>query len=448
MTTFPFTFEQNFLRGQHETDGSTAGFGQRPISSGALRVRGPLDPSRLDAAIQDAVGLHPQARAAVRPEGQEIRASATVRVEELGLVADADTVHDDTMPDDTMPDDAADGRDRAAEEFVAACESHPFSERDFPPLRAYLGRFDDDDAVLVLVGFLPLIDVWSIELLLRDITRLYAGETVAPPPSYADYAAQQSTASTGSTWADRLAGAEAHVLESDHPAAEHPSGTTRVDRFPVDATISGGIQRLAEESRSSAYMVLLAAHAVELARTTGRRRGLVWMLTAGPGRRDDKWTDTVGYFANMCPLPVGLDGCDTFRDAVSAVRAAALESLTHEIPFVELLTIAGPQLAKLERPGMVVPGFAMFQSPAGAQLAEAGEVRFDAVHRVRSQDAGPGIPDDAILWTIERGSDGTVYYALSSSADRWEAPSVRAMAEGFARSLSALVTAPDQPIDL
>lgn len=172
------------------------------------------------------------------------------------------------------------------------------------------------------------------------------------------------------------------------------------------------------------------------------------MLTAGPGRRDDKWADTVGYFANMCPLPVDLAGCSTFRDAVLAVRGAALRSLTHEIPFVELLAVAGPQLAGLERPGMVVPGFAMFQSPAGAQMADAEGVRFDSIHRTRSQDAGPGIPDDAILWTIERGSDGAIYYALSSSVDRWAAPSVRAMAEGFTQSLDALVAAPDQPIDL
>ncbi|MBO0611204.1 condensation domain-containing protein [Myceligenerans salitolerans] len=431
MTSFPFTFEQNFLRGQHETDGSTAGFGQRPISSGALRIDGPLDTGRLATAIQRAVELHPQTRAAVHPDGQEIRATAAVRIEERGLDAD---------------DLAPDARDRAAEEFVAACEESPFSERDFPPLRGYLGRFDENDAVLVLVGFLPLIDVWSIEVLLRDVTRLYAGEDVAAPPAYADYAAQQDAVSQDSGWADRLSGTEAYVLESDRPAAEHPSGTTRVDRFALDASVSAGVHRLAEEARASGYMVLLAAHAIELARATGRRRGLVWMLTAGPGRRDDKWADTVGYFANMCPLPVDLEGARTFRDAIRAVRGAALESLTHEVPFVELLGIAGAQLAGLERPGMVVPGFAMFQSPAGSQLVTAGDVRFAGIHRVRSQDAGPGIPDDAILWTIERGSDGAVYYALSSSVDRWEEPSVRAMAEGFTQSLGALVAAPDQPV--
>ena len=30
-TRFPFSLEQEFLRLQHENDGSSAGFGQRPI---------------------------------------------------------------------------------------------------------------------------------------------------------------------------------------------------------------------------------------------------------------------------------------------------------------------------------------------------------------------------------------------------------------------------------
>lgn len=438
-TTYPFSVEQAFLRGQHETDGSSAGFGLRPISSGAWRLRGPLDRARLQRALDAVVRRHEALRVQIVRTGDEwghlVRPSLSVEpVLEQVPVVDSD-------------------RDLAVEHFVAACETHPFPSSAPAMLRVHVGELAPDDAVLVLVGFLPVVDVWSIGVVLRDVVRVYADPLLADDPSwlaaipsYREYAAGGAPAAESDLawWRERLGGYVPFALTSDRPPADPPSGTTRVDRFRLPAGTADAVTGAARHARATPYMVLLTLHLLQLTAVTGRPRGLVWMLTAGPGRRTERWEDVVGYFPNMCPLPVDLTGCATFTEALDRVRSAVLASFRHEVPFVQLATGAGEQIAALEQPGLVVPGFAMFQNPAEAARHEVDGLVVETVRRRLDQDAGPGIPDDAILWTISQGSGFD--YALSSSVDRYDRTTMRALADDFVRGARTLLSEPDGPL--
>jgi condensation enzyme len=437
---FPFSLEQEFLRLQHENDGSSAGFGQRAISSGGWRVSGPLNIDVLTAALEDVIARHEPLRTAVVPAGegwlQEVRDEGFARLTVVEI------------------QDTGEPREVQAERFLNEVESGTFNAGEPPLLWAFVGRFDQEDAVLALVAYLPLIDVWSIGLILREIATCYAersaGRTpsLAPALQYREYVAAQgsSPAASFEYWRARLDGAKAIALTADRSPADVPSGTTRVDRFSIEADLGSQALALGRSMGCSPFMVLFSVHLIQLHRLTGIADGVVWTLTSGAGRRQEHLANTVGYFVNMSPLRTDIAGCTTFRAVAERVRASCISAYPNEVPFVQLAQEAGASIAALEQGGMVVPGFALFQNPAERHRQSAGEVSFTSFPRRLSQDAGPGIPDDAILWTIEIEPSGELIYAISSSTDRYDSKTTRAMAEEFRQLFRNAVTMPDCPL--
>jgi hypothetical protein len=442
---FPFSIEQEFLRLQHQEDGSTAGFGPRPISSGGWRLTGPVDPDVLRAALDDVVARHEPLRTMVVRGGdgweQEVRDPCPARLEVRDLGADPA------------------GRDVRAERFLDEAESGRFDAAELPLLWAYLGRFDDRDAVLVLVAYLPLIDVWSLGVVMDDLAACYAARLAGgrpdlpDAPRYRDYVrrSEQEAAAGGADrsfeyWSARLAGARPVVIAADRPPNPDHPGVTRVDRFQIDAGLGSAALRLGRETGSSPFMVIFAAQLVHLQRMTGISDGVVWTLTPGPGRRHEWAEDTVGYFVNMSPLRTDISGCVSYRDVLTRVRATCLEAFPHEVPFVRLAQRAPEIVTGLEQGGMVVPGFAVFQNPAASKTRTAGPVEYAPVRRRLSQAQGPGIPDDAILWTIDVDPDGEIFCAVSSSTDRFEQSTMDRMLADFRDLFAAALADPDAPL--
>ncbi|MFG3643068.1 condensation domain-containing protein [Micromonospora sp. NPDC047762] len=442
---FPFSIEQEFLRGQHQEDGSTAGFGPRPISSGGWRLTGLVDADLLRGALDDVIARHEPLRTMVirGADGweQEVRDPCPARLQ----------VHD-------LGDDP-DGRGVRAERFLDEAESGHFDADELPLLWAYLGRFDDRDAVLVLVAYLPLIDVWSLGIVMDDLAACYAarlagGKPDLPdPPRYRDYVRRtEGDAAAGGSdpsfeyWRERLAGARPVVIAADRPANPDHPGVTRVDRFQIDARLGSAALRLGRATGSSPFMVIFAAQLIHLQRMTGVSDGVVWTLTPGPGRRHEWAEATVGYFVNMSPLRTDISGCVTYRDVLARVRATCLEAFPHEVPFVGLAQRAPDVIAGLEQGGMVVPGFAVFQNPSASKTRSAGAVEYAPVRRRLSQAQGPGIPDDAILWTIDIDPDGEIFCAVSSSTDRFEQATVDRMLAEFRDLFGRVLADPDAPL--
>ncbi len=94
----------------------------------------------------------------------------------------------------------------------------PFELGAGPPVRARLVRYGDDDHLLLLTLHHIVADGWSLGVIVRDFTRLYAayaqGETAALTPlaiQYADFAAWQRrdgvSAPSLAYWREKLSGA-------------------------------------------------------------------------------------------------------------------------------------------------------------------------------------------------------------------------------------------------
>ncbi|MFD2762685.1 condensation domain-containing protein [Micromonospora eburnea] len=434
---FALSRQQDFLR--MVDGGNDAGpFGPRYTIVGGWRVSGPLDVEVLRAALADVVERHEALRTSiVREPGnvhQRVRPPRPPRldVEDLPLVPAE--------------------RERHAEILLNEMESRPVPMDDNPTLRALLGRFDADDAVLVLAAHHTGVDGWSIQVVLRDLALCYAarraGRSPELPPvrQYREYVRwQRATADTPAVaaarayWAERLRGAAVTPIRMDRPrGAQRPDGTAW-HRFHHDDDLRRRVQAYATSRRCTPFMVMAAAYVRQLADAAGLDE--VVMPTFTPGRRPAWTLDMVGSFFNLLPLRVRTGGAGGFADLVDRVRDACLAAYRHEIPFVDLLGVAPELMAAAAGEEHASCVFQLVQSPYMAVGQRVGDLTYRAMRRrLRSQEHGSQIPDGA-LWAVEFDAAGGIVGSVGYRRDQFRADTVAALVAEYRDTLDRALPA-------
>jgi aryl carrier-like protein len=217
-----------------------------------------------------------------------------------------------------------------------------------PLLRARLVRLGETDYRLFLTLHHLIFDGVSIyHVLLPELAAIYEafskGESSPiPPPAfqYADYALWQRER-IGAEGPKEQAGYWRDQLGSHRPRLTLPAdracrqlGSFRGELFPffIGQDLTAALKRLARESGSSLYMVLLAAFHLLLYRHTGQEDIVIGTVTAG--RNQQEFGSTFGYFLNPLVLRTSIAGKPTFRELIGRVRKVTLEALDNaDIPF-------------------------------------------------------------------------------------------------------------------
>ncbi|ASY34722.1 MULTISPECIES: condensation domain-containing protein [unclassified Streptomyces] len=434
--TAALSLQQQFLR--MFAQGFEAGpFGPHYTEAFAWRVSGSVDEDVLRLALADVVERHEALRTVVHLEdggGQSIVPAVPPELEVVGLDASPGA-----------------GRDRRAEELMIETETRPFPADHVPLLRAVLGRFDEEDSVLVLCAHHSAADVWSIQVVLKDLAQCYTARAAGKEPAlpeatqYRDYVTAQqeeadspAVAASRAYWRDTLRGARilvAPVRTTDQSPA------TSYHRFTTEARVSEEVSRLAKATRSSPFMVLLAAFAVFTNRRTEATDITVPTFTPG---REHRFQSTVGSFFNFTPLRVRLEGCRTFRDVVARTRTACVGAFSHELPLLHLLAEA-PELMSSAGPEAVPTLFQAVQPPYLMEGDRYGDLEFTAIwRRVIPQPLGSDTPD-GMIWSMHLGSTELVG-GLSFSRHLFERADVVEQAEEFLALIGELVADPDAAI--
>ncbi|MCC5578787.1 amino acid adenylation domain-containing protein [Microtetraspora sp. AC03309] len=286
------------------------------------RLRGPLDREALARALGGVTARHET----LRTRFPEVDGAPAVVVEPPGPVTWEDV-------------DARD--DDEARRLVADRTNAPLDLADAPPYRISLVRIADDDHVLCWVIHHILGDGWSLNVVMDDLARCYAGE-VLPPPGvrYGDVAAWQhgrNVAGSLEYWRRRLAGPPALDLATDRPRPAGDRGRTGGQvalRLPEEVTAA--LERLGKEHGATLFMTLLAAYQVLLARHTGQDDVVVGSVTAGRDRVELE--DVVGNLTNTVALRGDLRGDPAFHEFLAATRRSVMDDLEHqEIPYERLI---------------------------------------------------------------------------------------------------------------
>ena len=358
--------------------GETVGaLGPRHLVVQGWRVAGEIDLDALGGALDDVVERHEILRT-------EIVRTDDGDYQQVLPASPGEVVVIDLPADDPRP------RDLVADDFINRIENTEMRLAELPHVRVVVGRFDERDAVLVLVTHHIASDGWTMQVLIRELAACYAERTgggpadLPEPVQYGEFSAwqQEHLASEDADrarayWRDKLVGAQMSAFEMDQPEGV-PAGYA-VHRFVFPAELATAVQRLAKGLRASPFMVFLAAFNALAHKMTGATDLVTATITAGRG--EPRFAETVGPFFNLIPLRTDLTGCASFSELIARTRTTCLEAYAHELPFAQ---IAG-QAPELNTPyaagNLAVCAFQMFQFPTEMDATAVGGLTYTEVRK-------------------------------------------------------------------
>ena len=299
------------------------------------------------------------------------------------------------------------GADRAElVEIAAAALREPFDLNHGPLLKPQLCRIADQQHVLLVTAHHIIADGLSVPVIRTELALLYkallAGEPSSLPPVTLDYAdvarAQVRGLAHGRVQSDAQHEASVlqrwqEILASPSPAALHtlvrPLPGPKVSRrsaFSLKAPLADGLRRLARDSGTTPYVVLLAAFRVLLARLTGQHDLVIG--TPMTLRDTAELRAVIGCLVNPVALRTPLDLKESFRSQLTRERAMVLEVLQYrDVPFSRVVAAVSPERKLDEHPLFQI----LFSWETDAQSESAG-----AASTVVVREVSPNAPPKAM----------------------------------------------------
>jgi amino acid adenylation domain-containing protein len=258
--------------------------------------------------------------------------------------------------------------------------------------------------VLAAVIHHAAFDGWSAGIFLSEFATLYRAFTQgkadpmpAPAMQYADFALWQREQNRDeglAYWLQELQGAPATIeLPSSVSggAESQASGTTPVE---IPAELHGALLKLANDNGASLFMVLHAAFALLLAKTSGQDDLVLGAVVANRTRAE--FESVIGCFVNTLPLRTKIAAGESFEALLARVKDADMAAYAHQdVPFEQLVEALHPDrslqqtpifqvmlvLQNAPLPRMEMPGLAL-----RAVEVEAETAKFDLTLSLAESD--------------------------------------------------------------
>ncbi|MFJ1608847.1 amino acid adenylation domain-containing protein [Streptomyces sp. NPDC088253] len=354
MTSYPMSFEQTSIW----LNDRVGQGGSRYRESWAYRLRGPLEPSAVEAALTGIVRRHEGLRSRLELSGagpvQTVLPPVPVRV-----------------PRRTVPADRLSA-------VVAQLMAEPLPLDTPPLLRATLLDIEDadDEYVLAVVLHHAAMDGASLRVLDTEFSALYraaldgrADPLPALPRQIGPHAQLRHRDGSGladtaaAHWRAALQGAPAETaLPGDRPRPPVLGPRGGEVRFVLDQELTGRIARLARQRRSSPQAVLVAALTALTHRLTGGRD---LVLGVPVSLRDEPDLDPlIACLTEVLPVRQRIDPGDSFAALVDEAQLALLDTVENRnLPFTRLLGELGTE--------RTLGRFPLFQIVLNAESTEA-----------------------------------------------------------------------------
>ncbi|MEM6796450.1 MAG: condensation domain-containing protein, partial [Acidobacteriota bacterium] len=267
-----------------------------------------------------------------------------------------------------------------ARRWIETRAGEPFDLAAGPLWRLGLARLGEEHHLLSVTLHHAAADGWSLGILLRELTALYAaalrGRSARLPDlpiDYGDFAAWQKENLESAaqrrqieTWVRGLKGLD--------PLFELPVAKARPARLThrgeavslsLDGRTGAAVRGLARARGATPFMVMIAAWAAVLGRWS--RRGDFVIGTPVANRNRASTQGLVGCFVNMLPLRMRpRAGSLSFEDWVSEVKALSLDAFeAQDTPFETLVDALGLERTSSHAPLFQVI-FALQNAPASS----------------------------------------------------------------------------------
>ena len=303
----------------------------------ALRLTGPLDIHVLQKSFQEVVRRHEVLRTTfVMVKDQPRQAIAHEPVLSVPVLDLTGLPHDE--------------REARIQHLANEEARRPFDLSTGPLLRVRLLRSGDQEHILLVTLHHIASDGWSMNVLIQEMTTLYAAfangqpSPLSPLPiQYADYAVWQRQWLQGdvleeqlSYWKRQLKDVPVIALPTDRPrpAVQTYSGATHA--VALSSVLTEQLNTLSRRHGVTLFMTLLAALKVLLKYETDQHDVVVGTDVAHRHRVEVE--NLVGFFVNQLVLRTNVGDALTFGELLDRVRGVTLAAHVHQdVPFEMLV---------------------------------------------------------------------------------------------------------------
>ncbi|MBD2410524.1 non-ribosomal peptide synthetase [Nostoc calcicola FACHB-389] len=341
----------------------------------------------------------------------------------------------------------------AEKQFVTVQQSileeaqRPFDLTKSPLLRVNLLRLAEESYVLVLVMHHIISDGWSIGVLIRELSALYAAFSKKEPLSltelpiqYADFAYWQNQWLQGevmekhlSYWKQQLANLPVLELPTDYPRPEIQTFRGSTQHLKLSKEFCEEIKALSRKEGVTLFMTLLAAFKTLMHYCT--KQDDIVIGTDVANRNYPETENIIGFFVNQLVLRTNLGGNPTFQELLKRVREVTLAAYEHQdMPFDQLVLALKPE-RDLSRTPLFQSKFVLQNAPILPLELEGLKLKI-----VEQIDNGTAKFDLLLtMWENERGLSGSLEY----STDLFHATAIAKFITDYEIILRAVVVQPN-----
>ncbi|MER9019520.1 condensation domain-containing protein [Mesorhizobium sp. M0898] len=307
-----------------------------------LRLRGELDEAALQSALDGLVARHEVLRTTFGVDDGE--PFQRIGPADVGLPLKRDDLT------------AAADAEAILAELMRYEEQAGFDLEAGPLIRARLSRLAEDDHMLLIVMHHIVSDEPSREILIRDLSELYAAAREGSadrlprlPVQYADYAIWQRGWLAGENLERQsnyrlpmLDGVPAVLeLPTDRPRPAQQDHSGSYVEFVLHEPLSAQLKALSQRNGTTLFVTLLAGWALVLARLSGRNELVIG--TSSANRTHSEIEGLIGCFVRTSALRIDLSGDPTLETLLERANAAAPGAQDdQDLPFEQAVELVDP----------------------------------------------------------------------------------------------------------
>ncbi|RJG15557.1 amino acid adenylation domain-containing protein, partial [Paenibacillus thiaminolyticus] len=316
----------------------------------------------------------------------------------------------------------------------------PFDLGQAPLLRIQLIKLADLRHLLLFDMHHIISDGTSMEIFIKEMTSLYMRESLTQLSlHYKDYAVWQNAkehseeyARHKEYWLEQLAG-ELPILSLPcdfvRPPVQSFDGS-RLD-FIIDAELTGKLRKLAQNTGTTLFMVLLSAYSTFLSRISGQEDMIVGTPIAGRPHAD--LSSILGMFVNTLAIRSMPSREKTFAEYLEEVKQISIAAFEHaDYPFEELVEQVVQQRDISRNP--------IFDVMFALQNMEQSELRMEEVEVSRYEMENPTAKFDLSLFINEQGDQ--LHCSLEYATALFEPGTIGRWQENFIQLLRHAVDEP------
>jgi condensation domain-containing protein len=308
-----------------------------------MRFKGLLDVAALEKALNELVRRHENLRSIF----------TTVAGRPVQRLVESPRIE---LPLTDLSELPPEAREAGVEQLAAEQVAETFDLTRWPLFRLRLLQLDEAEHVLLVVITHMICDLWSLDIVTREVTMLYDAfsqgrPSPLPEPAIqcSDFACWQREWLQGEQlekrrkfWTQQLAGRIPLLqlpLSRPRPRLQTFRGNAQSLAMPKE--LSNALEALAQSQGVTMYMLLLASFMTLIYRYTQQEDIIVGSATAGRDQVDTE--GVIGNFANLMPMRAKLNGNPRFVELLQQVREVTLGAYAHQdMPFLKLIEELDP----------------------------------------------------------------------------------------------------------